>query len=204
MGTAKQLLDVGGRSLLSWVIAAAQASRCDDVLVVVGEQADRVGREAVAAGVRTVLNPRFADGMGTSIAAGIAALAAECEAAVILLGDQPRLDAGAINALIDAYRSSGKPIVATRTAAALGAPTLIARPLFAEAAALSGDSGGRPLIRRHPDLVVEVAIESDATLWDVDTPEDLKRLRRVLGRKIAKKDAPSSGAPPSKRHSASS
>ncbi len=180
MGVPKQLLEIGGRSLLAWVIAAARASRCDDVLVVLGEQAERVGQAAAAAGARTVVNPRYAEGMGTSLAAGIAAFGPECEAAVVLLGDQPRLDAGSINALIDAYRSTGKPIVATRSGTVLGAPTLIARPLFAEAARLTGDNGGRPLIRQHPDLVAEVPLEPGAALWDVDTPEDLERLRRVM------------------------
>ncbi len=203
MGVPKQLLEIGGRSLLAWVIAAARASRCDDVLVVLGEQADRVGHAAAAAGARTVVNPRYAEGMGTSLAAGIAALGPQCEAAVILLGDQPRLNAGNINALIDAYRATGKPIVATRTGTVLGTPTLMARPLFAEAARLAGDHGGRPLIRRHPDLVAEVPLETGA-LWDVDTPEDLDRLRRAMEEDTAKGGAPSSGGPPSERHSSSS
>lgn len=204
MGVPKQLLELGGRSLLSWVIAAARASRCDDVLVVLGEQADRVGREAAAEGARTVMNPRYAEGMGTSIAAGVTAVGLECEAVVVLLGDQPRLDAASINALIDVYRSTGKPIVATRSGAVLGAPTLIARPLFAEAARLAGDSGGRPLIRRHPDLVAEAPLEPGVALWDIDTPEDLERIRRAMKEDTAKGTAPPSGAPLPKRHSLSS
>lgn len=178
MGAPKLLLEVGGRTLLARVIAAAQASRCSDILVVVGEHADRVGREAAGAGVRTILNPRYAEGMGTSLAAGIAALSPDCEAAVVLLGDQPCLDPGVIDALIEAHHATGKPIVAARYGAVVGAPTLIARALFAEAARLSGDTGGRPLIQRHPDLVAEVPLGSEAFSWDVDTPEDLERLRR--------------------------
>lgn len=186
MGVPKLLLDVGGRTLLARVIAAARASRCDDVLVVLGEQADRVGQAASQAGARTVVNPRHAEGMGASLAAGIAALGPECEAAVVLLGDQPCLDAGGINALIDAYHATGKPIVATRYGDTVGAPTLIARPLFAEAARLSGDAGGRPLIQRHPELVAEVAAGSDLAVWDVDTPEDLERLRRRIEAETSK------------------
>ncbi len=180
MGAPKLLLEVGGRTLLARVIAAARASRCDDVLVVVGEQADRVGREAARAGVRSILNPRYAEGMGTSLAAGIAALSPDCEAAVVLLGDQPCLDPAVVDALIEAYHATGKPIVAARYGAVVGAPTLIARALFAEAARLSGDTGGRPLIQRHPDLVAEVPLGSEASSWDVDTPEDLERFRRYI------------------------
>lgn len=179
MGTPKLLLDLGGQSLIRHVIGSARASRCDDVLVVVGDAADRVGREAAAAGVRTVRNPRYREGMGTSLAAGIAALPPECEAAVVLLGDQPRVGAATINALIDAYRATGKPLVASRYGNVAGAPTLVARPLFAEALGLSGDRGGRPLFERHPDLVAEVTLAEEAA-WDVDTPEDLARLRRAI------------------------
>ncbi len=179
MGTPKMLLGLGGQSLLHHVISNARASRCEAVFVVLGDAADRVGREAARAGARTVLNPRYREGMGTSLAAGIGALPPECEAAVVLLGDQPRVDAAAINALIDAYRKTGKPIVASRYGSVRGAPTLIARLMFREATGLSGDHGGRPLIERHPDLVAEVAL-SDQAAWDVDTPEDFARLRRTV------------------------
>jgi molybdenum cofactor cytidylyltransferase len=181
MGTPKLLLRLGGRSLLARVIAAARASRCDEVLVVLGEMADRVGREAAVPGVRTVFNPRYREGMGTSVAAGIGALGAGCEAAVVLLGDQPCVGAGEINALIDVYRTTGKPIVASRYGGVVGAPTLIARPLFTEAAGLAGDVGGRPLIQRHPDLVAAVDLP-EAASWDVDTPGEFERLRRLVER----------------------
>lgn len=179
MGSPKLLLTLGGQTLLRRVIAAARASRVDDVLVVLGELARQVGEEARAAGVRTVLNHRYREGMGTSIAAGIAALAPACDAAVVLLGDQPCVGADAINALIDTYRATGKPLVASRYGNVVGVPALLARPLYAEAAALSGDVGARPLIARHPELVAEVPLPPEAS-WDVDTPEDLARLRKAL------------------------
>ncbi len=176
MGTPKLLLTIAGQSLLRHVIRSAQASRCDDILIVVGDAADRVGQEAAAAKVRTVLNPRYREGVGTSLAAGIAALPPECEAAVVLLGDQPRVDAGAINALIDAYRATGKPLVTSRYGHVRGAPTLIGRRLFEEAARLRGDQGGRPLIERHPDLVADVVLAEEAAR-DIDTPEDFARFK---------------------------
>jgi molybdenum cofactor cytidylyltransferase len=179
MGTPKLLLSLAGKTLLARVIDAARASRCDDVLVVVGEGAEAVEREAAAAGVRTVLNPRYREGMGTSLAAGIVALAPGCEAAVVMLGDQPCVDATAVDALIDAYRVTRRPIVASRYGEVVGAPTLIARPMFAEAAALSGDAGGRVLIRRHPDLVAHAQLPASAAC-DVDTPEEFERLRRLV------------------------
>jgi molybdenum cofactor cytidylyltransferase len=179
MGAPKLLLRIGGQTLLARVIASARASRCDDVLVVLGDTADRLEQEASRAGARTVINPRYREGMGRSLAAGIQALAPECDAAVVLLGDQPGVDKGAIGALIAAFHRTGKPIVASRYGDLVGPPTLISRRLFAEAAGLSGDVGARLLIRQHPDLVTEVDLPGAAS-WDVDTPEEFERVRRLV------------------------
>jgi molybdenum cofactor cytidylyltransferase len=175
MGTPKLLLPLRGRSMLRHVIDHARGSRCDEIVVVVGEAADRVAAEARGPAVRVVVNERYREGMGTSLAAGIAALGAECEAAIVLLGDQPCVTAAAINGLIDAYRTTGKPIVASRYGAILGAPTLIGGACFHEARRLGGDAGGRSLIQRYPDLVAEVLLPPSAAV-DVDTPEEFARL----------------------------
>jgi molybdenum cofactor cytidylyltransferase len=179
MGEPKVLLSLGDRTLLAHVLAAAGASECEAVLVVAGSQAGEVRREAEAFGATVVVNPRYAEGMATSLAAGVAALPPDCEAAVVLLGDQPRIGPAAINRLIAAYRSTGKPIVLSRYGGVAGPPALIARPLFADAAALTGDTGARGLAARRPDQVAEVTLAPDEA-WDVDTPEDLARLRRAV------------------------
>jgi molybdenum cofactor cytidylyltransferase len=179
MGEPKVLLAVGGSTMLSRVIAAAKASTCGTVVVVAGSHADTVGREAASAGARVVLNSRYGDGMATSLGAGVAALPPECEAAVVLLGDQPRVSAAAIDRLVAAYRATGKPMVLSRYGSVTGAPALIARPLFAEVQALEGDLGARGLAARHPDRVAEVPLDLEEA-WDIDTPEDLARLRQSL------------------------
>ena len=182
MGEPKVLLRLAGRTLLAHVIGAAQTSACGAVLVVAGSHAGDVRREAETLGVRVVVNPRYAEGMAASLAAGIAALSPDCEAAVVLLGDQPRIGAAAIDRLIAVYRATGKPMVLSRYGDVAGAPALIARPLFAEVAALTGDAGARGVAARHPDLVAEVTLAPDEA-WDIDTPEDLARLRQAVMRK---------------------
>ena len=180
MGSPKLLAPVGGHPLIEWVITAARASGCDDVLVVLGAGADEIGRVAVEAGARTVLNPRHAEGMGTSVAAGVAALPGTCEAVVVLLGDQPFVTPEIIDALIEAHRSTGRPLVASRYGTVRGVPALIARPMFEEARRLAGGAGGRVLFRRHPDLVVDVDVPIGTVSEDVDTPDDLERVRRMV------------------------
>lgn len=179
MGTPKLLLRLAGRSLLQHVMDNVRGSRCGEIIVVLGEAAEQVGAEAQGDRVRLVVNPRYREGMGTSLAAGIAALAPPCEAAVVLLGDQPCVTAGMIDTLIDAHRRSGKPLVASRYGPVVGAPTLIGRALFPDARRLAGDQGGRSLIQQHPDQVEEVLLPPSAAV-DVDTPEELARLRAAL------------------------
>ena len=184
MGTPKQLLTLSGRSLLRQVIERARASACQEVIVVLGAGADRVAAAVRDSGARLVVNDRYREGMGTSLGAGIAALPPECEAAVVLLGDQPRIDADVIDALIEVHRRTAKPIVASRYGGVAGAPTLIGRALFPEAMRLWGDVGGRFLIRQHPDLVAEVPLPEAAAV-DLDTPEDYARLKASVERRAA-------------------
>ena len=179
MGSPKLLLDLSGRTLLHRVVENTRASRCEEIVIVLGAEAERVQAEAQGPGVRFVTNERYGEGMGGSLAVGIGALAPSCEAAVVLLGDQPFVGPAAIDALIAAYRQTGKPIVASRYGKVTGAPTLIGRRLFLEARGLEGDMGGRSLMRRYPELVVEVPLP-DAVAVDVDTPQDLERAEAVL------------------------
>lgn len=179
MGRPKLLLPLRGKSVVAWVIDAAVRSRCDEVLVVVGEAAEQVADEATRCGARTVLNPRFAEGMGTSLAAGVGAVVPACEGVVVLLGDQPGVTPRHVDLLIDAYRATGRPIVTSRYGAVRGAPTLFARALFPELLSLTGEAGGRTVLDRHLDLVVDIPMDS-SVLWDVDTPEDYARLTQLF------------------------
>ena len=181
MGRPKLVLEIAGRTVLQHVLAHARQSRCDRILVVVGAEADRVVHDARGPGVEIVVNDRYREGMGTSIAAGVAALPQDAEAAIVLLGDQPRVTAGSIDALIDAYRTTGKPLIASRYGEVTGAPTLIGRALFEEARRLSGDVGGRWLMDRHPDLVGEVPLSPDLAA-DLDTPDEFARVRETIER----------------------
>ncbi len=179
MGRPKLMLEIAGRTVIQHVVGHVRQSRCKEIVVVVGDAADQVAAEVRGPGVQTVVNDRYGEGMGTSIAAGISALPAESEAAVILLGDQPRITAASIDALIDAHRRTGKPLIASRYGAVTGAPTLIGRVLFDEARRLAGDAGGRWLIGRHPDLVDEVPLSPDLAV-DLDTPEEFARVRAAI------------------------
>lgn len=160
-------------------VEAAIASGVHDVIVVTG--ADKRVRHALAgARVRCVANGAAASGMGSSIAAGIAALAPGTRAALIVLGDQPSVPRTAYRAVLDAYRTRHPAIVVpvywwkTR-----GHPVLFDASVFPELRALTGDRGAREVIDRDPARVLRVPIGRPAPR-DIDTPDDAVSILNLL------------------------
>ena len=178
MGAANKLLSpVDGRPMVAHAVDAALASRADPVIVVTGHEADRVGRALAGRTVTLVHNPDYADGLSRSLRAGLAALPAAVDGAVVCLGDMPRVSAALIDRLIAAFApADGRAIIVPTHAGRRGNPLVWARRYFAEMATLDGDIGARPLLRRHGDQVAEVAVDDSAVLVDVDTAEMLRDL----------------------------
>ncbi len=172
--TNKLLVPVDGKPLLRHTVEAALGSKASDTLVVTGHEREAV--EAILAGtaVRTVHNPRYAEGLSTSLKVGIEALPPGTDAALVCLGDMPEIDSALIDALIDAFEpAQGRSIVVPTHNGKRGNPVLWGSAYFPAMAALEGDVGARHLIGQHQEAVVEVPIETDATLLDIDTPEAL-------------------------------
>jgi len=123
-------------------------------------------------------NPAFAEGMATSLRAGIAALPADVDAALVCLGDMPRVSGSDLDAIAAAFQPEGDfTIVVPTYQKKRGNPVLFARRHFAEIAALAGDVGARALIDQHADAVRFVPIDDPGITVDVDTPEMLEALR---------------------------
>lgn len=171
MGGRNKLLEpVGGLPMAARVADAALASRACRVIVVTGHQAEAV--EAALAGrpLRFVRNPDFAEGMSTSLRAGVSALPAEAEAVAVCLGDMPLVRAATIDALAAAFDpTAGRAICVPVCEGRRGNPILWGRRFFAEMAASTGDAGARRLLARYPALVHEVPVESPEIFMDVDT-----------------------------------
>jgi molybdenum cofactor cytidylyltransferase len=174
MGRQKLLLDLAGKPVLRWSVEAV-APHVDDVVVVTGSDPARVGEVLHGLPVRFAVNPRPQDGQGTSIAAGAAALAAGTRAALVALGDQPRLPSTVIPRLLQVFAERGPAIVAPVYRGVQGTPVLFAATVFSELTALTGDAGARAVVRADPNRVALVELDLPMPV-DVDTPEDLARL----------------------------
>jgi len=179
-GRVKQLLPFGGEPLVRRVVAAALASRLCELIVVVGFAGERVRRALAGLDVHLVENPHFREGQSTSVKAGLAAVAPTADGALFLPVDQPFLTSAIIDQIIEAYQQTRAPIVLPAFQGRRGMPVLFDRSLFPELARITGDEGGRQIVRRHPDKVVSVPLDSEHPLLDIDTAEDYSRLLEAV------------------------
>lgn len=179
MGRQKLTLPLAdGRPLVRAAVEQVLAADLDDVVVVLGREAEAVASALRGLPIRTVVNPRYAEGQSTSLRAGLDALAQDTEAAVVALGDQPLPDPRLLRQLVEAFRASGRPIVAPLYRDGRGNPVLFAASLFDELRGVQGDRGGRPVIARDPQRVAEVPVDARMPA-DIDTPEDYEAARRA-------------------------
>jgi len=181
MGQPKQLLPWGDdeRPMLRHVVQVALAAPVDEVIVVLGYAAEHIAPTLDGLPVRTVVNSAWADGLSTSVRAGLDAVSPAIQAVLFVLADQPRLTTEVMDAFVARFRRTRASIVAPAVGGRRGAPALFARSLFDELRAVQGDQGGRDLIARRPELVAAVELPDAALLTDIDTPDDYRRRSEI-------------------------
>jgi molybdenum cofactor cytidylyltransferase len=178
-GPNKLLAELGGRPLVRIVTEQALASKARGVIVVTGHQADEVQKALRGLKVTFVHNPDFAEGLAGSVKAGIAAVPADADGAVICLGDMPLISAQLIDRLIEAFAPDrGNLITVPVSDGRRGNPVLWSRRFFNELMTLEGDIGARHLIARHGEAVAEVPVDGHGAFLDIDTPQALEAARR--------------------------
>ncbi|MBI5014852.1 MAG: nucleotidyltransferase family protein [Deltaproteobacteria bacterium] len=178
-GAPKLLLPLGGRPLLRWAAEALVEGGLAPVVAVAGVDADGVVRALKGLPARVIQNPRCAEGVGTSIAAGIRALQAdEVNAVAIALGDMPLLSATTVRSLAAAFLTGEGSIVVPLRRGRRGHPVLfdLARHRTA-LLALRGDQGARAILADLAAETVGIPVDDDGVLVDVDGPEDYRAVR---------------------------
>jgi molybdenum cofactor cytidylyltransferase len=178
MGTPKQLLLYRGRSFVRHFCDVAIASVCQPIAVVLGANAEQIKPEISQLPVQIVENQQWTEGMSSSIWVGLEALLAvnqDLEAVAIALCDQPFVSSQTLDRIVEAYRFTGNPIIASEYAATLGVPVLFSRSLFSELMALKSNEGAKQLIKRHIHEVFSVPFPEGSI--DIDTPNDYEQLQ---------------------------
>ncbi len=174
LGRPKALVELDGETLLDRAVRVLREGGASGVVVVAGAQ-DLAAHDAVV-----VENPDWATGMGSSLRVGLAALADHLpgfDAAVLMVVDTPGIGPEVVRRLGAAYRARSTVAVATYDGQPRN-PVLLGREHWAEASRLAvGDVGARAFLSAHPELVTRVECADVGDPADVDTPEDLDRLR---------------------------
>jgi molybdenum cofactor cytidylyltransferase len=177
MGRTKQLLPLGGKILLQDAMDSLQQSAVDEVILVLGHDAERIRREVNAPGAKIVINPDYAAGMMTSIQHGMAAVDETMEAFFIVLGDLPGISPGVYNELIAEFKRAhpAKSIIVPMYQGRRGHPVLFSMKYREESQRLRGDLGLREILLNHPEDILPIEVKTDAILADIDTPEQYEK-----------------------------
>ncbi len=179
----KMLAEIGGKPLVRIAAEQAAASNAQPVIVVTGHEREKVEAALKDLPVRFAHNPDYAEGLGTSLKAGIAAVPEEADATIVCLGDMPQVDATLINRLIAAFDPErGALVVVPSIDGRRGNPVVWSRRFFHDLMAIQGDVGARHLIGNYAEVVVEVPVAGEAALTDVDTPELLLAVKAEIER----------------------
>ena len=158
-------------------VDAAIAGVNGGVYVVTGHEHEQVARALAGRDVHLVHNPRYADGLSTSLARGLVALGQDVDGALVCLGDMPRVTTAHITDLVEAFDPlEGRAICVPLWEGKRGHPVLWARQFFAEMGDMKGDVGARHLLGEYAELVAEIPADDDGVLLDVDSPAALRAL----------------------------
>jgi len=180
MGSLKQLMKVGERTLLEITLGAVKESAAGETVLVLGHQADTILKSLrMDETTKLVVNEAYRNGMSTSIQAGLRAVSSDARAALIVLADQPFIKSAVIDQLISEYQKSGASIILPVYKGFRGNPVLIDRSLFNEMMEISGDIGCRSLFGLHSDKIRKLPVEDIGVLIDIDTAEDLAKAQSI-------------------------
>ena len=177
MGKPKQLMPLGQTTILEQVIGNLLNSAVSECIVVLGHRAEEVIKTIAAKPVKIAINPNYRQGMSTSIIAGLNLIDSRARAVMLALGDQPFVDSQTINSLIEAFVTNNRGIAIPVYQGRRGHPIIFAIKYKGELLRLKGDIGGREIIGRHPDDVLEVVVNCEGVCIDIDTMDDYNSKR---------------------------
>jgi molybdenum cofactor cytidylyltransferase len=175
----KLLANIGGDALIRVVVRAVVGAGIADVVVVTGSEEERIAAALDALPLRYAHNANWETGMGTSIAAGIAALPAQCEGAFVVPGDMPRLTSALFLRLAAAFDESGRRAIVfpANAAGEQRNPVLWPKRFFPELMTLSGPKGAKALLEARSSECLAVPVEDAGIFEDIDTQEELEAAR---------------------------
>ena len=177
MGEAKQLLRLGNNTLLGHAVENVRGSRVDEIVLVLGHEADMIKERVEIENLKIVINENYRQGIGSSLRVGLSALSSGIDAALIVLADQPFVRPATLDRLIDQYEESKAQIAIPTYRGFRGNPVLLDHSVFSEVMALNGDIGCRAIFGNHLEGIVKAPVEDVGILLDLDSKDDFQKLQ---------------------------
>jgi len=176
MGTVKSLLPWGESFLLDKVIENACQSELENLIVVLGHDAERILKKINFKDSTVIVNPDYSTGQSSSLRVGLSAVPVDSDGVMFLLGDQPFVGAKIIDSLIRAFQKQPSGLTIPTCQGKRGNPVLVHRSIFNMVQGIKGDTGARVLFSKLKEQIQEVEVFDQAIHFDVDTIEDYQRL----------------------------
>jgi molybdenum cofactor cytidylyltransferase len=176
LGQPKQLIEFEGKTLIERITETA-LTISKEILVVLGGNSSLITPklERLEDRISILFNPDWQEGIGTSIRKGVEFLANKSDSILILLSDQPLVNQGLIEKMIETFESTKCPIITCHYGNQLGVPMLFDKTVFPELLKLSGDKGAKSFLSSFQDKIATVDFPEGS--FDIDTEEDIEKLR---------------------------
>jgi len=175
-GRQKLLLPFGTSTIIEQAINNLLNSKVDEVIVVVGYRAEELVKKIASKPIKIAVNPQYHQGMSTSIIAGLNLIDKRAKAVMIALADQPGINSKVIDKLIQEFRQHNKGIAIPTYRGNRGHPVIFSIKYRGAFLKLTGDVGGREIIDKHWDDILEIPVDSKGINIDVDTLSDYEQL----------------------------
>jgi len=180
MGRAKQLLPLGGTTVLAHTLENVRSTGLEEIILILGASAEAISQQlppSLLEGLKVVVNQAYGQGMASSLREGLCALDQRTDGALIILGDQPFIRPQTLHQIMDEYRRSRAKIVIPSYQGNRGNPVLLDRSVFSEVMALEGDVGCRAIFGNYLEAILKVEVEDKGVLLDIDDQDDYARLK---------------------------
>jgi putative nucleotidyltransferase with HDIG domain len=178
MGAFKPLLPLAGRSALERSIRLFQTAGISDVRVVTGHRAAELGPLLKDLDVCEIANPNYAAGMFSSVAAGLASLAGNIDACLVLPVDLPLVRSATVRSLVQNFTATPAKVLYPCFGGKRGHPPLIAGDLARRIPAWCGPAGLQGALSLWENQAREIAVADELILYDMDRPDDFQQLQR--------------------------
>lgn len=175
MGRPKPLLPLDGETFLGHLLAEIRASRVSHTVLVLGHHPEAILDAMPEVAPLAAVNPNYQLGQLSSLHVGLDSVADGTDAILMCLADHPFISRAVMDALIDAFEHTHRPIIVPTCDGRRGHPTLFGRDLFDELRAAPLDQGARVVVRAHAHEMLELPTDEVGILADVDTPEQYEQ-----------------------------